>query len=93
MAHKTKTTTSNYFATHPGHTRGNHRTKKGAPDFARAQTLFLLKREDGTTSPTPIKVREREMLPSLRQFVESQKDYYADVLRRAQAARRESFQR
>ena len=89
----TKSKTSRYFATHPGHTRNKHRAKKGAPDFARVQTLYLMKREDGTPSPTPIKVREREMLPFLSQYVAHHKDYYADILRRAQAARRELFQR
>lgn len=89
----TKSKTSRYFATHPGHTRNKHRAKKGAPDFARVQTLYLMKREDGTPSPTPIKVREREMLPFLSQYVDHHKDYYADILRRAQAAHRELFQR
>ena len=80
-----------YFLHHPGHTRKQRRNKKGAPDFARVQTLFLMRNSDGSASSKPIKVREREMLPSLGQFVSSQKDYYADVLKRAQAARRESL--
>jgi len=85
-----------YFLTHKGHTRKQTRPSRapGAPDPAQKHSFATSYSTDGERLPnhgTRV-LREREMLPSLRQHVESQAAYYADILRRAQAARRELFQ-